>query len=191
MIEQVRGWLTRAQTYPSDAGAARLAAMLADPEGLPFTVAFIDGVIRPEDQHVAAANLRRLARRPPSFLPLHLRAAMRGGALAAAILPQATIPLTRRLLRGLVDHLLIDASDERLGAAITRLRADGTKLNLNLLGEAVLGQGEADRRLARTRELIERDDVDYVSIKVSAAVLQDEQRRQAGEVLPRLAGIHG
>jgi RHH-type proline utilization regulon transcriptional repressor/proline dehydrogenase/delta 1-pyrroline-5-carboxylate dehydrogenase len=170
VIEQVRGWLVRAQTYPSDAGPERLAAMLADPEGLPFTVAFIDGVIRPEDQHVAAANLRRLARRPPSFLPAHLRAAMRGGALAATVLPQATIPLTRRVLRGLVDHLVIDASDERLAAAIARLRADGTKLNLNLLGEAVLGQSEADRRFARTRELIERDDVDYVSIKVSAAV---------------------
>ena len=57
-----------------------------------------------------------------------------------------------------------------LGAAISRLRADGTKLNLNLLGEAVLGRGEADRRLARTAELLERDDVDYVSLKVSAAV---------------------
>ena len=144
--------------------------MLADPRGLPFTVAFIDGVIRPEDQRVAAANLRRLARHPPSFLPAHLRAAMRGGALAAAVFPQGTIPLTRKVLRDLVDHLLIDASDERLGAAITQLRADGTKLNLNLLGEAVLGQSEADRRLARTCELIERDDVDYVSIKVSAAV---------------------
>jgi RHH-type proline utilization regulon transcriptional repressor/proline dehydrogenase/delta 1-pyrroline-5-carboxylate dehydrogenase len=169
-MEQVRGWLARARTYPSDPGAERLAAMLADPAGLPFSVAFIDGVIRPEDPRVAAANLRRLARRPPAFLPAHLRVAIRGGALAAAALPGATIPLTSRVLRGLVDHLVIDASDERLGAAIARLRADGTKLNLNLLGEAVLGRVEADRRLARTRELLERDDVDYVSIKVSAAV---------------------
>lgn len=170
VTDQVRGWLARARTYPTDSGAERLAAMLADPAGLTFTVAFIDGVIRPEDQRVAAANLRRLARRPPSFLPAHLRAAIRGGALSAAVLPQGTIPLTRKALRSLVNHLLIDASEERLGAAISRLRADGTKLNLNLLGEAVLGQAEADRRLTRTRELLERDDVDYVSIKVSAAV---------------------
>jgi RHH-type proline utilization regulon transcriptional repressor/proline dehydrogenase/delta 1-pyrroline-5-carboxylate dehydrogenase len=169
-LEQVRAWLALAQTFPADSGAQRLAAMLADPEGLPFTVAFIDGVIRPEDQRVAAANLRRLARSPPSFLPVHLRVAIRGGALAAALLPQATIPLTRTVLRGLVDHLVIDASDERLRTTIAHLRADGTKLNLNLLGEAVLGQAEAERRLARTRELLERDDVDYVSIKVSAAV---------------------
>src|SRR5690606_32470560 len=42
------------------------------------------------------------------------------------------------------------------------------RLNLNLLGEAVLGIEEADRRLANTRELLAREDVDYVSIKVSA-----------------------
>ena len=170
VVQQVRGWLSRAQTFPTDPGAQRLAAMLADPQGLAFTVAFIDGVIRPDDQRVAASNLRRLARRPPAFLPAHLRAAVRAGAIGAAALPQLTIPLTQRVLRGLVDHLLIDATDAHLGAAIARLSADGTKLNLNLLGEAVLGRAEADRRLERTRELLEREDVDYVSIKVSAAV---------------------
>ncbi len=170
VVQQVRGWLARARTFPTDAGAERLAAMLADPQGLAFTVAFIDGVIRPEDQRVAGANLRRLAQRPPAFLPAHLRAALGAGAIGATALPQVTIPLTRRVLRGLVDHLVIDATDARLGPAIARLSADGTKLNLNLLGEAVLGRAEADRRLERTRQLLEREDVDYVSIKVSAAV---------------------
>src|SRR5699024_9053930 len=40
----------------------------------------------------------------------------------------------------------------------------------NLLGEAILGQQEADHRIAATLALIERNDVDYVSIKVSATV---------------------
>ncbi|MDO5053505.1 MAG: bifunctional proline dehydrogenase/L-glutamate gamma-semialdehyde dehydrogenase, partial [Pseudoclavibacter sp.] len=38
------------------------------------------------------------------------------------------------------------------------------------LGEAVLGETEAARRLEGTRRLLARDDVDYVSIKVSATV---------------------
>src|SRR5206468_1849568 len=50
--------------------------------------------------------------------------------------------------------------------------ASGNRLNLNLLGEAVLGEKEAARRLAGTRELLARDDVDYVSIKVSSVVSQ-------------------
>ncbi len=43
-------------------------------------------------------------------------------------------------------------------------------MNINLLGEAVLGQREAARRLAGTEQLLARPDVDYVSIKVSATV---------------------
>src|SRR5690606_10761722 len=48
----------------------------------------------------------------------------------------------------------------------------GNRLNLNLLGEAVLGEGEAGRRLRGTYDFLARDDVDYVSIKVSSVVSQ-------------------
>jgi len=47
---------------------------------------------------------------------------------------------------------------------------ESIRLNVNLLGEAILGEQEAARRLEGTRRLLERDDVDYVSIKVSATV---------------------
>src|SRR5690606_7001078 len=46
--------------------------------------------------------------------------------------------------------------------------AGGARLNLNLLGEAVLGEAEAQRRLDGIHELIRRPDVDYVSVKVSS-----------------------
>ncbi|MGP1484389.1 bifunctional proline dehydrogenase/L-glutamate gamma-semialdehyde dehydrogenase, partial [Actinomyces naeslundii] len=42
------------------------------------------------------------------------------------------------------------------------------RLNVNLLGEAVLGEKEAARRLAEVSRLVTREDVDYVSVKVSA-----------------------
>ena len=53
-----------------------------------------------------------------------------------------------------------------------QLRRQRIRLNINLLGEAVLGDEESDRRLAGTRALLERADVDYVSIKVSSVVAQ-------------------
>ena len=49
-------------------------------------------------------------------------------------------------------------------------RQRDVRLNINLLGEAVLGEAEAGRRLAGTHRLLARHDVDYVSIKVSATV---------------------
>ncbi|WP_077488216.1 proline dehydrogenase family protein [Sinomonas mesophila] len=169
-VAQVRAWLDAAAAFPVDPAAARLAAVLKDPGGLAFAVGFVDGVVRPEDLGVAARNLRSLARTSPDFLPWPLRRAVAfGGALAPA-LPHVVVPLARRMLRGMVGHLIVDASDERLGPAIARIRRPGVRLNLNLLGEAILGEREAARRLEGTRRLLERDDVDYVSIKVSATV---------------------
>ena len=169
-VALVRRWLSEAAEVPVDKAASRLAAVLDDPAGLPFTVGFVDGVIRPEDPHVAAHHFVALAADVPRFVPLHLRAAMRLGALVARVAPTLVIPVVRRALRGMVGHLIVDATDRRLGRSIARLRRRGVRLNINLLGEAVLGSREADRRLAGTHALLARDDVDYVSIKVSSTV---------------------
>ena len=68
----------------------------------------------------------------------------------------------------MVGHLVVDARPDKLGPALAKIRESGARLNLNLLGEAVLGEHEALRRLEGIHELIRRDDVDYVSVKVSA-----------------------
>ncbi|MCU1473444.1 proline dehydrogenase family protein [Amnibacterium sp.] len=168
--ELVRSWLARAAAEKPDASAARLAGVLRDPKGLGFTVGFVDGVVRPEDLRAAAKRLAAIAPDVPSFLPLPLKLAVRLGGLLAPVLPGIVVPAARIALRGMVSHLIIDATPKRLGPAIERIRSRGVRLNLNLLGEAVLGAAEADRRLAGTTALVQRPDVDYVSIKVSAAV---------------------
>ncbi|MGN6742579.1 MAG: proline dehydrogenase family protein [Amnibacterium sp.] len=166
----VRSWLTTAAAAKPDASAARLAGVLRDPKGLAFTVGFVDGVVRPEDLRAAAKRLAAIAPDVPAFLPLPLKLAVRVGGLLAPVLPGIVVPAARTALRGMVSHLIIDATPKRLGPAIARIRSRGVRLNLNLLGEAVLGSKEADRRLAGTTALVQRPDVDYVSIKVSAAV---------------------
>lgn len=170
VIALVRRWLTEASDYPVDAAAARLAGVLKDPNGLDFTVGFVDGVIRPEDLSVAAANLKKLAPKVPSFLPWYMRKAVGLGGVMAPVVPQVVVPIARKVLREMVGHLIIDASDAKLGGAIKKIKREGVNLNVNLLGEAILGQGEAARRLEGTTALLARDDVDYVSIKVSSTV---------------------
>ncbi len=169
-IALARRWAEEAARVRPDPAAARLAAMLDDPDGLRFALAFIDRVIRPEDDATAAHAFAELVRDLPEFLPVPLRAAARIGGAAVPGAPALTVPVIRRVLRGMVAHLVVDATDRRLGRAIARVRRRGFDLNLNLLGEAVLGVHEADRRLAGIERLLARDDVDYVSVKVSAAV---------------------
>nr|WP_240792378.1 MULTISPECIES: bifunctional proline dehydrogenase/L-glutamate gamma-semialdehyde dehydrogenase [unclassified Salinibacterium] len=164
----VRKWLTEASAYPVDSSAQQLAGVLRDPNGLDFTVGFVDGVVRPEDHAVAAKNLRMIAPKVPAFLPWYMRGAVRLGGVVAPMLPGVVVPIAQGVLRRMVGHLIIDATASRLGPAITRIRRPGIRLNMNLLGEAVLGGHEAQRRLDGTRKLLARDDVDYVSIKVSS-----------------------
>ena len=175
----VRRWLEEAAAHPVRGAEARaadqLAGLLRDPDGLAFATGFVDGVVRPEDPAAGAAVLHRLAQRPPAFLSPPLRAAVRAGGALGPLAPGVVVPAAKRALRAMVGHLVVDATDARLGRSLARVRAAGdaaapVRLNLNLLGEAVLGGREADRRLAGLRRLVERPDVDYVSVKTSAVV---------------------
>ncbi|MDI3331598.1 MAG: bifunctional proline dehydrogenase/L-glutamate gamma-semialdehyde dehydrogenase [Micrococcus sp.] len=168
-VEQVRRWLHEARNHPANFSARQLAGVLKDPDGLDFTVGFVDRVVRPEDPAIAAEALRDLAPRTPGFLPWAMRSAMGAGGRLAPAVPRLAVPAARRVLRELVSHLIVDATEDKLGPAIRRLKSPGTRLNINLLGEAILGRAEAEKRMAGIRTLIERDDVDYVSVKVSAA----------------------
>ncbi|WP_345545768.1 bifunctional proline dehydrogenase/L-glutamate gamma-semialdehyde dehydrogenase [Microbacterium jejuense] len=161
-------WTAESAEVEADPAAERLAGVLKDPNGLPFTIGFVDGVMRPESLSAAASHLHRVAPLVPDFLPWYLRSAVRVGGAVAPVLPSPVVPIARRVLREMVGHLVVDARPDKLGAAIEQLRAGGARLNLNLLGEAVLGEDEARRRLDGIHELIRRPDVDYVSVKVSA-----------------------
>lgn len=150
----------------------RLAALVADPAGLELAVRFVDRVARPEDLHVAAHELAGLsAAAAGGFLGPLDRLLLAAGARVAPVLPHVVVPAARVRLRQLVGHLVADAGPG-LGRHIAAARAEGFRLNLNLLGEAVLGEAEARSRLARVQALVERPDVDYVSVKVSAVASQ-------------------
>jgi len=171
-VALVRRWLAASAGVKPDPGAVRLAEVLRDEQGLDFTRGFVDKVIRPEDPRVAARNLEQLSRDVPDFLAWYLRGAVTLGGGFATMAPWAVIPTARRILRRMTGHLVIDASTSKLGPALAKVRGPGTRLNVNLLGEAVLGSAESDRRLQGTMDLLARDDVDHVSIKVSAVVPQ-------------------
>lgn len=169
-VDLAQRWIVEASETEADPAAARLAEVLQDENGLPFTLGFVDGVMRPESLAAAAAQLQRIAPIVPDFLPWYLRGAVRVGGGIAPVLPTPVVPIARRVLREMVGHLVVDARTAKLTAAIEKLRESGARLNLNLLGEAVLGEEEAGRRLDGIHDLIRRDDVDYVSVKVSSVM---------------------
>jgi RHH-type proline utilization regulon transcriptional repressor/proline dehydrogenase/delta 1-pyrroline-5-carboxylate dehydrogenase len=173
LAEQWLAATERGQTGAERATSGQLAALVGDSDGLHMAVRFVDRVARPEDPEVAARELATISTAAAGgFLSRTDRGLLGIGAKAARLAPRLVVPLARRRLRQLVGHLVVDAHDPALATHLARSRGEGFGLNINLLGEAVLGEDEAARRADRTRALLERDDVDYVSIKVSSLVSQ-------------------
>jgi len=176
-VELVETWLRKAQQAVSRserASADRLSGLVGDSDGLHFAMRFVDRVMRPESHRAAARQLACLVKDQPlpGFLSAADRFLLRVGGRLAPMLPQVVMPLAARRMRGLVGHLVVDADPGVLASHVDARRGDGFGLNLNLLGEAVLGEAEADRRHREVLRLLDQSDVDYVSVKVSAIASQ-------------------
>jgi RHH-type proline utilization regulon transcriptional repressor/proline dehydrogenase/delta 1-pyrroline-5-carboxylate dehydrogenase len=168
-------WLVVARegaTRDEDRTASRLGDLVADPADAAFAMRFVDRVVRPDDHPSAATQLAGLLAdgHVPRFLAPVDRLLLRAGARLAPLIPRLVMPLARRRMRALVGHLVVDADRAALARHVGRRREEGFDLNVNLLGEAVLGAREAARRHAEAMDLLAQPDIDYVSVKVSAIV---------------------
>src|SRR5690554_3051850 len=105
-VATVRRWLTEAADPANgggkrDVSAERLAGVLKDPDGLDFTIGFVDRVVRPHDLRVAGRNLEQVSRRVPRFLPWYLRILIQLAGGFAPLLPWPIVPIARWVFRGM------------------------------------------------------------------------------------------
>ena len=143
----------------------RLRRLLASPSGARLVFALADRVLRPVDASTSAAQLSALTAGPLDGLSAIDRGLLRLAGAAAKVAPFLVVTLVRARLRYETRTLVYPAQPRLLRR---RLAAVKGRPNLNLLGEAVLGEEEARRRVAAVESLLARDDVDCVSVKVSA-----------------------
>ncbi len=176
-VERVERWLASGAAPASRrerTATRRLADLVSGRQGTAFAMRFVDRVIRPESPATSALQLASLVGEAelPTFLSPLDRLLVRLGARLGRRLPRLVIPIARRRMRALVGHLVVDSEPERLGAHLKARAAEGYSLNVNMLGEAVLGDAEAGRRHREVLDTLAQPDVDYVSVKVSAVVSQ-------------------
>ncbi|MGH9301867.1 MAG: proline dehydrogenase family protein, partial [Acidimicrobiales bacterium] len=152
----------------------RISRLLEDPEGLAFILALTDEVLRIRDRRRAAGHLRSLVSGFGSarFLgPVDRRLLLAGSAMAE-LAPFLVVPLVKARVRSELAGFVIPAESGPLGRHIARRHSEGASMNINLLGEAVLGDDEANNRLKAVIALLDRPDVDYVSVKFSSVCAQ-------------------
>ncbi len=157
VVTLAQGWIEAARGMKPEPAAARLAELLTDERGAEFARTFVDVVVRPEDPKVVARNLERASRAVPDDLAWYLRGAVTVGGGFATMAPWAVVPSARKVLRRLAGHLVVDATPARTPAALAKVGGPDTRVDVALLGPAVLGPAGRDRRLAAIDELLHQD----------------------------------
>src|SRR6267142_3618235 len=164
------------QTHDERGRAERLARLMEDPAGKELTIALTDQAFRSRQPERIADQLHYLLERygAPRFMEWWERIGLTVGALMGQYLPSLVVPPIVARLRHETESLILPGEDADLRRYLAERRADGIRLNLNQLGEAILGEEEAARRLEAYRALLARDDVEYISVKVSSVSSQLE-----------------
>jgi RHH-type proline utilization regulon transcriptional repressor/proline dehydrogenase/delta 1-pyrroline-5-carboxylate dehydrogenase len=152
----------------------RIGRLLDDTEGFTFVLALTDEVLRIRDPVRAARSFRELVKSSgmPKFLGPLDRMSVRLGSVLSSLFPRVVMPLVLARVRAELSGYVVPSDPLRLTRHIARRRDQGFRLNINVLGEAVLGDDEARHRLETVVALLQRRDVDYVSVKISAICSQ-------------------
>ena len=147
---------------------------MADPAGKAFTLAMVDRVFRSRDAGRQAKRLRSILGEHgvPAYLPAHQRAMLAAGAVAARGLPGPVMSAMEGQLRRSSGRVILAGEPGPLDRYLAKRKAAGTRVNLNHLGEAILGEAEAEHRTAAVLAHIANPAVDYVSVKISAIFSQ-------------------
>ena len=173
-VELARRLLTTSQADESRRKVRRrrrLGALLADPTGRQLIFAMTDEVLRINDPQLAAERFADVVDRHHTTAVGTVDALLlRVGGVVAPRLANVVMPLVVRKIKSETHGIVIPADDPKFGAHLSARSDDGVRINVNPLGEAILSDAEADERLRAVSDRIERADVDYVSVKVSAIV---------------------
>ncbi len=151
------------------ASSKRLARLLADDAGRDLLLDLTDQVLRIRDAKRSAKRLHDLtADGVPASLGGFDRLGLATlGKVAPAIPAITEKAVDWRISKDTADVIL--ASEEpTFSKYVQRRTCEGFRINVNVLGEAILGNDEAAARCANVLDRITRPDVDYVSVKISA-----------------------
>lgn len=148
---------------------ARLGHLVADPAGRDLVQRLTDEVLRLDRSRTAMHRFAAIVHDGiPQSVSTADRLLMAAAARVGRFVPALVMPLVRRRIVAETRGLIIPADDATVTRHIRKRTADGIDLNLNLLGEAILSDAEAEQRIQRVVATLQRPDVDYISVKITA-----------------------
>lgn len=164
----------RIQTRPEKRRQAELARMMKDPRGKAFTTQMTDECFRSHNSSRVASQMIYLLNQfgIPNYLGWTKRFSLGAFQILGRVLAPILVPLATSILRRETRTVILPGEKHALSKHMKKRRAQGVRLNINHLGEAILGEEEALQRLKFYLHDLAQDDIEYVSIKISTIFSQ-------------------
>jgi len=87
-------------------------------------------------------------------------------------LPDLSVPVFIDQIRDDTNTVVIKGEDEPFNKHLLKRKGEGTRVNVNLIGEIVLGETEANERVEKYLNALKNPNIDYLSIKISTIYSQ-------------------
>lgn len=157
-----------------DAQQRELARMMHDKVGMVFTTQLTDQCFRSSDPRRVADQICFLIKRygVPRYLGWFKKGALYLFKGFGAIFPHVFVPLTKAFLHWETARLILPGEEGPLLLHLARRKKEGVQVNLNRLGEAILGEQEAKKRLDLYSADLKNPAIDYISVKISTLYSQ-------------------
>jgi len=108
----------------------------------------------------------------PRFFSVLDRAMLKGFQSFGSYLPGVSMPMVRDKMREETANVILPAEHELLGAHLDERRRSGLRMNVNYLGEALLGEEDAKRRLKAYLAALQLEEIECISVKISTIYSQ-------------------
>ncbi len=108
----------------------------------------------------------------PRFFSPFKRTLLKGFQSFGGYAPGVAVPLVKDQMRKETANVILPAEPELLLQHLRERHAEGVRMNVNFLGEAILGEEEAYQRLQTNLQALQSPDVEVISVKISTLYSQ-------------------
>ncbi|MEN9653948.1 MAG: putative proline dehydrogenase/delta-pyrroline-5-carboxylate dehydrogenase, partial [Chlamydiota bacterium] len=173
---------------------AQLARLMQDPVGKSFTTAMTDECFRSQKHYRIADQMIHLLGKfgVPKYLPWLRRLQLKIFKMLGVRIASWLIPIAMNSLRKETSRVILPGEPDLLKRHLQERKKEHIRLNLNHLGEAILSEAEAQKRLQIYLHDMKNPLIDYMSVKISTIFSQihllsyDETVRTLSERLKEL-----
>lgn len=162
------------QTAPEKRQQAELDRMLQTPSDKATLAQITDQAFRTRDPHRAVEHLIHIldVQGVPRFFGFVDRTLMKGFQSFGGYLPGVALPLVKGHMQKETANVILPAEKELLVHHLAERTSECVRMNVNFLGEAILSEPEAERRLQQYLQGLQWPEIEVVSIKISTLYSQ-------------------